>query len=82
MTMSLAVFVSIALLRRIAWCYLLSVIPGKKGASERPMKNLQTANPAPLVMAGMQIVPMLQAIIIDGKSHLGSAFASQRLPGS
>lgn len=61
---------------------ILSVIPGKKGASDKPMKKRHTAKPAPLVIAGMQIVAILQAIIMDGKSHLGSAFASHRLPGS
>jgi len=61
---------------------ILSVIPGKKGASDKPMKKRHTAKPAPLVMAGMQIVAVLHAIIMDGKSHLGSAFASHRLPGS
>jgi hypothetical protein len=61
---------------------LLSVIPGKKGASAKPMKKRHTAKPAPLVIAGMQIVPILQAIIMDGRSHLGSAFASHKFPGS
>jgi hypothetical protein len=61
---------------------LLKVIPGKKGASARPMKNRHTAKPAPLLMAGMHIVAMLHAIIIEGRSHLGSAFASHRFPGS
>ena len=34
------------------------------------------------VIAGMQIVQILQAIIIPGNSLLGFALASQRLPGS
>lgn len=61
---------------------VIKVIPGKKGASVRPMKNRQTAKPAPLVMAGIQIVPKLHPNIIMGRNHLGSAFASHRLPGS
>jgi hypothetical protein len=61
---------------------LLRVMPGKKGASAKPMKKRHTAKPAPLVIAGMQIVPALQTIIIEGRSHLGSAFASHKLPGS
>jgi hypothetical protein len=34
-------------------------------------KSGQTAKPAPFVMAGMQIVPTLQTIMMDSSSHFG-----------
>lgn len=61
---------------------LLNVIPGKKGASQRPVTNLTMQKPTPDVQAGMQIVQMLQPIIIPGNNRLGRTFASHRLPGS
>jgi hypothetical protein len=41
------------------------------------MKKRHTAKPAPLVMAGMHIVPILHAIIMDGRSQRGSALANE-----
>lgn len=62
--------------------YLLRVMPGKKGDSVKPMKKRTTQNPTPLVMAGMQIVPMLQHSIMPGRKYLGSLLASNKLPGN
>lgn len=61
---------------------ILRVMPGKKGLSVNPMKNRTTQKPTPLVMAGMQIVPMLQHSIMPGKKYLGSDFARSKFPGS
>jgi hypothetical protein len=61
---------------------VISVIPGKKGASQSPVMNLITQKPAPDVHAGIQIVQMDQPIIIPGRSRLGRTLASHRFPGS
>lgn len=64
------------------WRHLQRVRPGKKGASVRPMKKRQTQKPTPLVMAGMQIVPMDHMTMVIGRKYRGFVLARIKLPGS